>query len=215
MKSGLVLGAALIAAVAGLGCGPNLTGNPTPPGGPSTLEPLLAPFRAPQISGTWGGPVTLESVAGGAGPARSAGALQCAGRDISQVVGESNDHTLTIAQADISSSAITARLRSVGTGLACTYSGALGAGNSFTLDAETCAAPLLVLRCSEIINDVLIEEVVQLELVGSTITATYQGDVNVTAIQGTAAHSYNVRDASGDPLGGLVTNHSFPVMLRR
>lgn len=211
MKSGLVLGAALFAAVAGIGCGPNLTATPPLPGGPSTISPLLAP----RIGGLWGGALTLTGIAGGTGPARSAGALQCAGREFSNVIGESNDHTLTITQDDLTSSAITARLRSAGTGLACSYSGALGTNKSFALDAPTCAAPLLVMRCSEIIDDQLVEEVVQLELVSSSISGTYQGDVNVTAIQGTVAHTFNVRDASGDPLGGLVVNHSFPLMLPR
>jgi hypothetical protein len=223
MKSGLLLGAALLATVASSGCGPNVNSLPAT-AGPTTISPLLLPFRTPQISGQWGGNVTLTGIAGGAGAARSAGALQCAGREFSAAIGESNDHTLDILQADITRPAITARLRSAGTGLACSYTGNLGANNTLSLDATagaTCVAPRLFLRCSEIIIDedgeeVTVEEVVQLELVGSTISATYDtAGVNVTAIRGTAAHTYNIYSDDNDPLGGLVANHSFDGLFRR
>jgi hypothetical protein len=209
MKSGLVLGTAVLAAVTGVGCGPNLTAMPTPPSGPSTISTVLAP----RIGGLWGGPVTLTGIAGGTGPARTAGALQCAGRELSNVIGESNDHILAISHQDPASTAITARLTSAGTGLACSYSGHIGANNTFVLDASSCDAPPLKLRCSEIIDDELVEQVVTLNLVGSSITGTYDGIVDVTALHGTAAHTYNV-DA-GDGGSGLVANHSFPVMVRR
>jgi hypothetical protein len=211
MKSGLVLGAALLATVAGFGCGPNLTATPAPSTGPSTISPLLAP----RISGLWGGTLTLTGIAGGTGPARSAGALQCAGREFSNVIGESTDHTLSISQDPASVTAITGRLASGGTGLACSYSGHIGVNKGLSLAADTCAAPVLFLRCSEIINDQLFEEVVQMELVGSSITGTYEGDVNITAIRGTAAHTYNLRSADGDPLGGLIANHTIPGLVRR
>ena len=223
MKSGLLLGAALVVTVASSGCGPNVNSLP-PTVGPTTISPLLVPFRTPQIAGLWGGPVTLTGIAGGAGAARSAGALQCAGREFSAVIGESNDHTLEILQADITRPAITARLRSAGTGLACSYTGNLGTNNSLSLDAtagETCVAPRLLLRCSEIVIDEdgeeeVIEQVVQMELIGSTISATYDtAGVNITAIRGTAAHTYNIYSDTNEPLGGLVANHAFDPLFRR
>jgi hypothetical protein len=141
-------------------------------------------------------------------------------------MGESNDHTLEIQQADMTKPAITARLRSAGTGLACSYTGNLGANNTLSLDASqgaaaTCFVPRLNFRCSETVVDedgeeVVVEEVVLLELVGSTITATYDvAGINVTAIRGTAAHTYNVYTGSNDPLGAMVANHSFDGLFRR
>src|SRR5687768_12156460 len=118
MKSGLLLGAALLVTVASSGCGPNVNSLP-PRVGPTTISPLLAPFRTLQISGSYGGEVALIGISGGTGAARTAGVLQCAVREFTAVMGESNDHTLEIAQADVTKSAITARLRSAGTGLAC------------------------------------------------------------------------------------------------
>ena len=223
MKSGLLLGAALVVTVASSGCGPNVNSLP-PTVGPTTIAPLLVPFVTPRISGLYGGPVTLTGIAGGAAVARTAGALQCAGREFSAVIGEANDNTLEIVQADITRPAITARLRSAGTGLACGYTGNLGSSNTISLDATpgpTCVAPRLILRCSEIVIDEdgeteVVEEVVQLELVGSSISATYDlAGVNVTAIRGTAAHTYNVYSADNHPVGGLIANHSFDPLFRR
>lgn len=222
MKSGLVLGAALIAAVAGLGCGPNLTANPTPPSGPSTISPLLAP----RISGLWGGTLTLTGIAGGTGPARDAGAQACAGREFSAVIGESNYHTLVISHTDPTSTEITARLTSggppdgsqppTGTGLACSYRGHLGVNNNFVLDASSCDAPALTFRCSEVIDDRVVERVVNLNLVGSSITGSYDGIVNVTGLRGTASHTYNVGTTEGDSQDqGLVANHTFSLLVRR
>jgi hypothetical protein len=53
-----------------------------------------------------------------------------------------------------------------------------------------------------------------MSLVGSTITISLDAPVNVTAMRGTAAHTYNV-----DPLSahgqGMVANHDILLFTRR
>ena len=198
----LHIGMFAVAAIAA-GCGPNLTSTPAGPTGPTTLSPLLLP----RLDGVWGGDLTLTGIAGGTGPARTAGALACVGAAFGVVIGESNRHNLSIAQAG---TALTARLTSAGTGLACTYGGRVGSGGTVVLDASACATTPLVFRCPN-------GEVLELEFVSSSITATIDAPVRVTSLAGTAAHTYNV---NARPPGitqeqGLVVNHSFSSMTRR
>lgn len=185
------------------GCGPNLTSAPPGPTGPTSLSPLLLP----KLDGVWGGDLTLVGIAGGTGPARNAGTLACVGQAFNAVIGESNSHNLSITQTG---TALTARLASAGTGLACTYSGRIGSNGTLALDAATCDAPELALRCQ--VGDTV--EILTLELVGSSITATTDAPVSVTNLTGTAAHTYNVSDGRG-LIGGLVANHSFARLTRR
>ena len=206
MNSRVALYAGLVVlAVAAASCGENDFARPPQPAGPSSLTALFVP----QVAGVWGGPVTLTGIAGGTGPARDAGSLECVGAAFNAVVGESNDHTLTITQAGTD---VRARFTSAGTGLACTYSGRVSNG-TLALDAATCDAPALVLRCQPdpTTGNVLVR---RMELVGSSITATLNAPVNVTSVSGTAAHTYNLTDDDGD-VGSLVANHSFESLTRR
>jgi len=202
MKSRVALHAGLLAMVMlSAACGENLTSAPAAgPTGPTTLSPLLLP----KVDGLWGGEMTLTGLAGGTGPARNAGAHACVGAAFDAVVGESNNHSLSIAQTGTS---LSARLTSAGTGLACTYTGRIGSNGALVLDASACDATSLLLRCPD-------GEVLNLELVGSTITATLDAPVNVTSISGTAAHTYNVTGDGGHEQG-LVANHSFTSLTRR
>lgn len=188
-------------AIASVGCGPNLTAVPPGPStGPTTLEPLLLP----RLDGVWGGNMTLTGISEGTGPARDAGSRACVGAAFDLVVGESINHSLSIKQDGTS---LTARLTSAGTGLACTYEGRVGSNGGLVLDAASCDATSLVFRCPD-------GQVLDLELVGSSITAMIDAPVRVTSITGTAAHTYNVTGGGGQDQG-LVANHSFTAMTRR
>jgi len=200
MKTCVNLHAGLFAvAILAAGCGPNLTAVPPGPAGPTTLAPLLLP----QLDGIWGGQMTFIGVAGGTGPAVTAGAHACAGAAFNEVFGESNDYSLSIKQTG---SDLAARLTSAGSGLACTYSGRVGSNGGLVLDAPSCDAATLVFRCPG-------GEVLDLELVGSSITAAIDAPVNVTSITGTAAHTYNVTGNGNDQ--GMVARHAFTSLTRR
>ena len=189
-------------------CSENLDPVPTAPTGPASLSSFLLP----RVDGLWGGPLTLASVAGGTGPARDAGGLECAGAAFDAVVGESIDHTLSITRTGTDVTAITARLTSTGTGLACTYAGRIGSNGTLVLDAESCAAPVLLLRCPP--NEAGVVLVREMQLVGSSITASIDAPVNVTSVSGTAAHTYNVTGNEGN-VGTLIANHIFTNLTRR
>lgn len=186
-------------------CGENLNAVPTGPTGPASLSSLLLP----RVEGLWGGALTLTGVAGGTGPARNAGGLECVGAAFDAVVGESNDHSLSITQTGTS---IAARLTSAGTGLACTYSGRIGSNGTLVLDASSCNATVLLLRCQPDEDGTVL--VRQMHLVGSSITAALDAPVKVTSVSGTAAHTYNLTSDEGD-VGSLVANHSFTNLTRR
>jgi hypothetical protein len=198
--AGLLVMAAMFAA-----CGEKLTSTPTAPTGPTTLYPLLLP----RLGGLWGGSVTLTGIAGGTGPARDAGALECVGAAFNAVIGETNDNSLSITQNGTN---LTARLTSAGTGLRCEYTGRVGSNGFVSLDAASCAAPELVIRCHPDANgDIAIR---RMQLVGSSITASIDAPVNVTTVSGTAAHTYNIISEDGD-VGALVANHTFAGLTRR
>jgi hypothetical protein len=149
-------------------------------------------------------------VGAGTGPSRTAGAIECVAAAFGAVVGESIDHSLAITQTGTN---VSARLTSAGTGLACTYSGRIGSNNSLSLDASSCDAEELFLRCQpDLAGNVLIR---RMDLVGSSITATLDSPVNVTSITGTAAHTYNLFNEEDKGIGTLVTNHSFTNLRRR
>ena len=170
---------------------------PATPTGPSSLSELLLP----RLNGNWGGELRLTGVTGGTGPALRAGALACVGAAFDKVVGERNDHTLLITQRG---GDLKATLVSSSTGLACDYAGRIGSGNSFVLHSEPqCKEKPLSILCPS-------GETHVLDLVSSSVTATFDDRINPTTITGTAAHTYNV---SGE--GALVANHSIQGLTRR
>jgi hypothetical protein len=205
MKTRVNLCAGVFAmAITAGGCGPNLTAVPP---GPTTGPTTLAPLLLPKLDGVWGGQMTFLGVAGGTGPAVNAGAQACAGAAFNAVFAESNDYSLSIKQTG---SDLSARLTSAGTGLACTYSGRVGS-NTVMLDAASCDAATLVFRCPS-------GDDVDLELVGSSITAAIDAPVSVTSISGVAAHTYNIRtsvEVTGNHDQGMVARHSFTALARR
>ena len=188
-------------------CGENLNAPPPGPTGPSSLSPLLMP----RIDGTWGGSLVLTGVAGGTGPARTAAAIECVGEAFGAVIGESNEYRLSITQ---SGTALSATLDSTTTGLACAYSGRIGAAGSFQLHASSCEPDVLLFRCPpDIDGNVLVR---QMQPVGSSISATFDPAVKVATISGTVAHTYNLLDSTGEgAVGTVVVNHEFANLTRR
>ena len=203
MTSRAALFAGLLAsAVATASCGESVNAVPVTPVGPSSLSDLLLP----RLNGLWGGDLTLIEVAGGTGAARNAGALACVGAAFAGVVGEVNYNSLAITQ---SGTDLTAKLVSESTGLACTYKGTIGSGTNLVMQAEACTPKTLTILCHP--DPVTgVQEVRELDLVGSSLTASFDDPINVTQIRGTAAHTYNIKDE-----GALVAKHSFTNLTRR
>jgi|SoiMethySBSTD1v2_1073268.scaffolds.fasta_scaffold748103_2 hypothetical protein len=203
MTSRAALFAGLLAsAVATASCGESVNAVPVTPVGPSSLSDLLLP----RLNGLWGGDLTLIDVAGGTGAARNAGALACVGAAFAGVVGEVNYNSLAITQ---SGTDLTAKLVSESTGLACTYKGTIGSGTNLVMQAEACTPKTLTILCHP--DPVTgVQEVRELDLVGSSLTASFDDPINVTQIRGTAAHTYNIKDE-----GALVAKHSFTNLTRR
>jgi hypothetical protein len=90
--------------------------------------------------------------------------------------------TIAVTQADQN---LTARLSSASTGLSCSYKGT-AAQNTFALDAASCDAPMLLLRCAD-------GRVRELKLLGSTLQGTMTGG----QLNGTMANSYNAFASGG------------------
>ena len=208
MTSRAALLAGLFASVmATASCGNSPNQVPATPVGPSSLSDLLLP----RLGGLWGGDLTLTQVSGGTGAARNAGALECVGAAFDEVIGEVNYNSLSITQTGQN---LTAKMVSAGNGIACTYEGKIGAGNNLVMHAEECTPKVLYILCHP--HPVTGEqERRELDLTGSSLTATFDDPINVTQIRGTAAHTYNVKLADGPGIGSLVVSHSFTNLTRR
>jgi len=203
MKSRAALVAGLFASVmATASCGENMNAVPVPPTGPSSLSSLLLP----KLAGNWGGDLTLSGIQGGTGPAVNAGVTACDGASFAQVLGEKNTYTLSISQ---DGSNLTAKLVSASNGLACSYTGSVGSGSNFVLHSEECTQKTLNLLCRDGSSR-------SLDLVGASVTATFDDPINPKVISGTAAYTYNSeRVAGGAASSALVVNQSFQGLTRR
>jgi hypothetical protein len=202
MTSRAAMLAGLFASViATASCGKSPNQIPATPAGPSSISDLLLP----RLGGLWGGDLAFNGVSGGgAGIARDAGLVSCAGAAFEEVTGEVNGHTLSITQSGMD---VTAKLVSSTTGLACMYEGRIGSGNNLVLHAEACQPATVTMLCPRPDQPPL---EVSMSLVGSSITASFDAPVNVTTIRGTAAHTYAVRGE-----GSLVVSQSFTNLTRR
>ncbi len=200
---------ALTTIVTATACG-QAPGTPTAPTVSSFRDLLL-----PKVEGLWDGNMTFTSISGGTGIVANAGSLDCIGLNFKAVLGQSNDSRLQIVQDGLK---VEGRLTSSETGLACSYTGSIGANGGMVLDAVSCSESPLAFRCQpDAAPNVVAADPIpvrQLDLVGSTLTANLNAPVNVTVVSGKASHTYNVLDASGNPLGGLVANHSFTLTRR-
>ena len=203
MKSRAAMLAGLFASVmATASCENSVDPTPPTPAGPSSVSNLLLP----RLDGLWGGDLTFTAIGSGTGPARDAGAFGCVGAAFDGAIGEVNYNSLSIKQ---SGTDLTAQLVSAGTGLACTYTGKIGSGNNLVLHADVCTPKTLTFRCQPH-PETGEEEVVNLDLAGSSLTATFDAPVNATVISGSAAHTYNVPG-----VGALVATHRFTNLTRR
>ena len=176
--------ACLIAGVISSGCG--ASSDSQNPG-----APLPSPLTA-NVNGLWRGSSTLTAATGG----------ECVGPLLSAGIGTADTRTLTMAQEG---TGVTAKVTSADTGLGCQYTGRV-ALNTLALDAASCAAGepvFLVVQCTNGATR-------QLELVGSTITATVAGGV----VSGTLAETFNVRDFENKPIAGLVVNRTISATRR-
>ena len=163
----------------------------------------------PRLEGLWGGDLTLSAIGGGTGAARDAGGFGCVGAAFDEVIGEVNYNSLAITQ---SGTDLTAKLVSAGTGLACTYTGKIGSGNNLVLHADVCTPKTLTIRCHPN-PESGIEEVVQLDLAGSSLTATFDA-------RAPRSTSHRISGSPRTPTtsqaqGALVATHTFTNLTRR
>ena len=174
---------------------------PVSPVGPSSLADLLVP----RLGGNWGGELTLSGVTGGTGPAVNAGSTWCEGAAFARVLGEKNEYTLTITQTG---SDLTAKMVSASNGLACEYRGRIGSENTFVLHSEQCTQKSLNLMCQD-------NQSRSLDLVGASVTASFDDPVNPKVISGKAAYTYNGDPNPNGQPASLVVTQSFSALTRR
>ena len=201
MKSRAALIAGLFAStMAVTSCNSTPSGPPPTPVGPSSLSEELLP----RLDGLWGGYLTLTSVSGGTGSVKNAGAPSCVNSAVDEIIPETVEHRLSITH---SGTKLTAKLVSVGNGLACNYEGQVGSANSLILHTTTCTPLTLRIGCAG-------SPPARMTLAGSSLTATFNDPINPTLIQGTVAHTYNVEVDNGEG-SAVVTNHVFTDFVRR
>jgi hypothetical protein len=200
MNSRAALVAGLFASVmATVSCGENINQTPVSPVGPSSLSNLLLP----RLAGNWGGDLTLSGVTGGTGPGVNVGATWCDGAEFARKIGvEKNEYTLVITQSD---NDLTAKMVSASNGLACEYTGRIGTESTFVLHSEQCTQKTLAFMCSN-------NESRSFDLVGASVTASFDDPINPKVISGKAAYTYN---SNSNPSAALVVTQSFQSLTRR
>ena len=178
---------ALAAGVAGCGDDPNAA---------TVLPTLPSPFFA-QVDGRWSGDARLQPVEG-----TLTGFGECVQADVNYRVGNRlvSDEKIVLI-IDQERADLAASLTSSSTGLSCKYSGKTSV-DSMSLQAASCDAPQLVIRCS---ND----SVRTGKLVGSSLDGTL--DTASRTITGTAANTYNLFDEDDKPVAGVVLRYNYTV----
>ena len=154
------------------------------PSGPSVF--------APQFVGLWAGTAVLTKVT----PVIDG---ECVHPSLEGQMGtpEGSDRFMMTVTEDADN--LAGRFSSASTGLSCSYKGT-ATPNTLALDAASCDAPMLLLRCGP--NG----PVRELRLLGSTLRGTMTGG----KIDGTMAHSYNAFDnPSGDGVTRVMLNYQF------
>ena len=154
--------------------------------------PTAASLFIPGVQGVWSGPMTLTATSGG----------ECAAGVIPSFLPTNDQGTVTLAQTD---DALTATLTMESTGLACRYSGTTS-GLSLSMNATSCDRTGLVISCID-------GQARQLKLVGSSVTATWDGN----QLTGRAVSTYNVFTPPGTDelgVGSLVASHNFTATRR-
>jgi hypothetical protein len=179
MKS--VCAGVLLLAACAAGCGET----------PIPSSPTRTSLFASSLSGNWLGELQLVTAAGG----------ECVGADLRADViagGGLDEGTVAVAQ---SGTEMTALVRSVTTGLSCSYSGTAGV-SLFALSAVSCDEKEVFFQCTN-------GETRVLDLLGSTMNAFARAG----EASGVVASSYNVSrlDADGRkrPVAGLTVQYQF------
>jgi hypothetical protein len=154
--------------------------------------PTASSLFIPGVQGVWSGPMTLTSTSGG----------ECAAGVVSTFLPTNDQGTATFADSD---NGLAATLTMESTGLACKYTGTTS-GLSLAMNAASCDRTGLVIRCIE-------GEARQLRLVGSSVTATWDGN----QLNGRTVSTYNVLTPPGTDeigVGSLVASHNFTATRR-
>lgn len=165
-------------------------------GAPATPSATLpSPFVA-QVEGQWAGQATLRQPVGGTFTDLG----ECIQADLNArlantQISDRMDLSMTQTGSDV-----TGRMTGASTGLACTYTGRATLTN-VTLNAASCDAPVLVVRCS-------LDRVREMRLIGSTVSATV--DARGGTITGTVANTYNVFLSGADAgVAGVVLSYDY------
>ena len=179
MKS--VFRGGLLLAVFAAGCGET----------PSPTSPTNRSLFSQELAGAWLGDLQIRAVSAG----------ECVGDDLrasTALGGGFDEGTVTVTQAGTD---VTATVRSITTGLSCSYAGTAGP-SLFALSAVACNDREIFFQCSNGQTRIL-------DLLGSTMNAFSRA----TTASGTVASSYNVsrRDEDGVkvPVAGLTIQYQF------
>ena len=149
------------------------------------VNPAAASLFIPNVQGVWSGPMTLTATSGG----------ECVGAVVPTFLPTLDFGTFTLSQNE---ETLAATITTESTGLACRYTGS-ATSSSVALNATSCDRTGLVVRCIEGIPR-------QLKLVGSSVTASWNGN----QIVGRTTSTYNVLTVEEEiGVGSLITTHDF------
>jgi hypothetical protein len=157
--------------------------------------PTSTPVFGPKVTGLFQGTLQVADVQGGTGPLANAGLLSCVHNAYLSAVPQTNDVNLIVSSTDGVN--VTARMTSASTGLSCDYTGVVSnSGLSLAGPAGSCT-DASVLPIAAACPGGTTAELAKMQLVGSSITGTFDGwPVNVTALRGRAALTYALDDGS-------------------
>jgi hypothetical protein len=175
------------------------TTTPTTPSTPvTTLSSITNP--TPQVSGVFQGPMVLSFVGGGTGPLADVGVMECVSTEFQKRVNTGiNDASLVLTQDKTDPTSVTAQLNSNSTGLSCKYTGNIGSSNSLALNGDGACQASLQILCPRVNTDgTTTIQPLTLTMQSTTMSGTFDGwPVNVSALRGTVASTYNVSDGGG------------------
>lgn len=154
--------------------------------------PTAASLFIPSLEGVWAGPMTLDKTSGG----------ECVQEVIDSFLPTLDQGTLTVTQ---SGADVLATFTMESVGLACRYVGSASV-SSLALNASACDRTGLIVACRGGVSR-------ELQLVGSSVTAIWNGD----RVTGQVSSTYNVfTPPEGLQLGvgSLIATHSFTATRR-
>jgi len=153
--------------------------------------PTAASLFIPNVEGVWSGPMTLMRTSGG----------ECTAGVVSSFLPVSDRGTISMTQ---NGTALLATMTTESTGLACSYTGSATV-TSLAMNAVSCDRTGLIVAC-------LNGEARELRLVGSSVTAIWNGD----RVSGAVSSTYNVITVTVPQIGvgSLIANHDFSATRR-